>query len=64
MAVSSYLAENENPCILDQVTTNECFDIFDSKEFIEVTGSDGANATKKLHARLFFAKNAFKRNHP
>lgn len=64
MAVSAYLAEKENPSILAQVTPKECVDIFDSKEFIEVTGSDGANATKKLHARLFFAKNAFKRNHP
>lgn len=64
MAISAYLAEQARPGILSQVTHEECVSVFDNPEFIEVTGSDGANAKKKLEARLNFAKNVFLENHP
>lgn len=56
MSVSVYLAEKEQPNILNQVTAQECNEIFNSDDFNKVVRSDGANSTNVLKVRLNFAK--------
>ena len=59
MAISTLIAERQYPGILNLITVQDCIDVFDSKDFSDTTGSDGANANKKLSARLSFAKDKF-----
>lgn len=57
MAISVYLAEKECPGILNQITSEECKEIFESDEFQKIVRADGANSTRQLKMRLDFAKN-------
>ncbi|ETD72954.1 hypothetical protein V757_00970 [Pelistega indica] len=60
MAISVYITYKEHPKILDKITHQDCVDVFESEEFIQIAGSDGANTKSKLWARLHYARDKFK----
>lgn len=55
IAIGSYLALQERPELAQHFVQVETW--LNSKEFIEVTGSDGANVISKLKGRIYFVRN-------
>ncbi|MEG3437165.1 DUF262 domain-containing protein [Pannus brasiliensis CCIBt3594] len=55
IAIGSYRAIQERPQLINQV--KEVRDWLGSKEFVAVTGADGANVKKRLNARIDFVRN-------
>lgn len=60
IAIGSYRAIQEQPQLIDQV--KQVGEWLSSKEFVAVTGADGANVKKRLNARIDFVRNKLLEN--